>query len=506
MKQLVAILMFLGLVSAWGQRPIGDTLRGLDDSYYYYIYADYIRMEYMNIQTDCNLIYMYGRVSDWSASAEPGDEWTTMTNTYSSGNGLTAVQMYTNKPLKVLGLSAVAYRDLPKQTNEGFLIGGLRFNTRDTTLAGRITDSLIIYQKDDKNLVRLKSAPWRIEYPHRYLYAPYGYLRLHARVASLPLDMFDTNVIAPLYEAMFDRPVVVEDSFVVAGTMLNNGLGWLQYSEGAGNFAWLWYRTATRYVGIPITWGELNGNIIDTNIMVGAKLRSLDWRWYKGTGDYQRWITPDGHVTDTFNRSGRTVPMIFPIIDPDFDTVICHDVKHLRVEERGAGCATIVWDNGDGGPWEVAIGKSTDRWEDFVITSTAVPTLTVSGLEVGIQYFAVVRGYCSVTDEFGSWSSPIEVEVYRPAEPEDPEEGIALAEEADRYVSVVPNPAEKEATVLSAYRMQRIAVYDSRGTKMLERKADGFSTTIDVSAWARGVYVVAVYSGQELRTQRLVVR
>ncbi|MBR1834921.1 MAG: hypothetical protein IJ785_05405 [Bacteroidales bacterium] len=60
-----------------------------------------------------------------------------------------------------------------------------------------------------------------------------------------------------------------------------------------------------------------------------------------------------------------------------------------------------IWDSGDGGPWEVAFGKVTDRWEDFTITTVTAPTVTLTGFEVGTIYFALVRSYCNQTGEYG---------------------------------------------------------------------------------------------------------
>lgn len=192
--------------------------------------------------------------------------------------------------------------------------------------------------------------------------------------------------------------------------------------------------------------------------------------------------------------------MIFPIIDPLFDTTLCHEVSNVRVAERTDSSATLMWDSGDGGPWEVAFGKITDSWEDFTITQTRVPTLTVSGLEVGMQYFALVRGYCSVTEEYGEWSAPVEVEIYEHHGP------IGVEGAGDRYVTVMPNPANGWVTVVSSYLPSRYEVYDMKGVKVLEQKAEGISAKIDLSGLESGTYVLAVHLSHGVVTKRLVVR
>ena len=127
--------------------------------------------------------------------------------------------------------------------------------------------------------------------------------------------------------------------------------------------------------------------------------------------------------------------VVLPIIDPGFDTTLCHEVSNLRVAERGAGSATLMWDAGDGGPWIVAYGKVDDNWEDFTFDTVGSPMITLMGLEVGTQYFALVRGYCSVTGEYGEWTSPLEVEIFQPGHQEP--EGIEHPGDLGRFTRLV---------------------------------------------------------------------
>ena len=140
---------------------------------------------------------------------------------------------------------------------------------------------------------------------------------------------------------------------------------------------------------------------------------------------------------------------------------LSHEVSNLRVAERGAGSATLMWDAGDGGPWIVAYGKVDDSWEDFTFDTVGSPMVTLTGLEVGTQYFALVRGYCSVTGEYGEWTSPLEVEIFQPGH-EEPE-GIE-------------HPGD-----------------------------DGISTMVDVSSLPSGTYIAALYLPHGVATKKLVV-
>ena len=222
------------------------------------------------------------------------------------------------------------------------------------------------------------------------------------------------------------------------------------------------------------------------------KYRMINWRRdYAGTCD-----NPDGCPIRG--------PLIFPIIEPGFDTTLCHDTRNIRVADRTDSSATLIWDSGDGGPWEVAFGKMTDQWTDYTFTTTTIPTLTVTGLEVGTIYFAMIRSYCSVTHEYGAWVGPVEVEIYQRHNPH--ENGIDSPADGDRWVSLMPNPAQGAVNVLSSYRLNRIEAYNLKGEKVFEQKADGITAEFDVSGWAKGVYIVALYPEHGVVTKKLVVR
>ena len=181
---------------------------------------------------------------------------------------------------------------------------------------------------------------------------------------------------------------------------------------------------------------------------------------------------------------------------------MCHEVSNLRVAERGAGSATLMWDAGDGGPWIVAYGKVDDAWEDFIFDTVSSPMITLTGLEVGTQYFALVRGYCSVTDEYGEWTSPLEVEVYQSAP--DPE-SIEHSSDLGRFTRLIPNPAHGVVNVVSSFRLSRIELYALDGRKVLEQEADGISTVVDVSGLPSGTYIAALYLPHGVATKKIVV-
>ena len=492
---IVAAMCCAGMVKA--QRPVGDTIFGEDSTFYYYIYnwhryedrnwtvmageADHLCQAYYYVLTDSGMLM------------QPFDNG----NPNIIGNAIYGVQMYTDRPLKIVGLAAPAYMQEPRDTAYSSWGGApgtlpIYLNTRDTTLAGRATDSMILYKPMDGDLVKLMDGPWRIENPHRYIVLPPRiYAWNYTEQFGVYIDSSATSYTAPLYEVMFEKPVVVEDSFVVAITTFNNeghrGYVYDQYDNQF--YMWLWDHNPTRI----FCFFEGRDTSVPENI-----------RWHK----YRTapWKRDDCHSLVYYNNVSQqfylTGVVVLPIIDPGFDSTLCHEVSNLRVAERGAGSATLMWDAGDGGPWIVAYGRTDDAWDDFTFDTVSSPMVTLTGLEVGTQYFALVRGYCSVTGEYGEWTSPLEVEIFQPGH-EEPE-GIEHPGDLGRFTRLVPNPARGEVNVVSSFRLSRIELYSLDGRKVLEQEADGISTMVDVSSLPSGTYIAALYLPHGVATKKLV--
>ena len=505
MKRIVVFFVAMIWVAvASGQRPVRDTLECPDSMYnqqyvYYKFIYDWCRNDilwtastwYNFLQTIYSAPEFYGTDPDGSLTPDNPKWWE-----YKNGNGIYGPQFKTDRPLKIVGIAAPAYMEAARDTSFNGVPhpqSPYKFlNTRDTTLAGRITDSMILYKVVGDDLVELKSQGWRMDDPHRYIHLPPAKLgRAFRDHYAVP----DTSAVVPLYEVMFKEPVVVEDSFVVAGTCLNNEGSYEWEVEPGTNRQkrmWLWNHNPTRYIRL-----EGKSNYLDRRREVWLKFRTMDWKKEKFWGQTQE------DVQEGIWRFH--VPMIFPIIDSEFDTVMCHEARNIRVAERTDSSATLMWDSGDGGPWEVAFGKITDQWEDFTFYTVSSPTVTLTGLEVGTIYFALVRSYCSVTHEFGDWSSPFEVEIYHQHDPGEPE-GIDNEGDLSHFTRLMPNPASGVVSVLSSYRLNRIEVYDMKGEKVLEQKVEGIVAEFDVSGWAKGTYVVAMYLEYGVVTKKLVVR
>ena len=192
--------------------------------------------------------------------------------------------------------------------------------------------------------------------------------------------------------------------------------------------------------------------------------------------------------------------VIFPIIDPDFDTTLCDAVRDVRQVEATDTTLTLMWNGGNNVQWEVQY-MEVNGWEAWRETTRA-PMVTLRGLRERTNYIVRVRGMCEWDTEYGPWSEW--VDVFTGAHHDDPPDPQSISN-LERFTQMMPNPARGLVTVLSSYRLSRVVVYDLAGHAVLEQEDDGLTTTFDVSGLAKGVYVVAIHTPAGIATKRLVV-
>ena len=75
-----------------------------------------------------------------------------------------------------------------------------------------------------------------------------------------------------------------------------------------------------------------------------------------------------------------------------------------------------------------------------------------------------------------------------------------------RHVSVQPNPAVEEATVLSSFGLTRIEAYDPNGHRVADLPASGLQATLDVASWPAATYLLRITTPMGTVTKKLIVR
>ena len=81
-----------------------------------------------------------------------------------------------------------------------------------------------------------------------------------------------------------------------------------------------------------------------------------------------------------------------------------------------------------------------------------------------------------------------------------------MYKDAFKIITICPNPASKEARVVSSFGLTRVEAYAADGRKVLDCKVEGFAYTIDIAAWPSGTYMLRVHTPMGVVGRRLVVR
>ena len=76
----------------------------------------------------------------------------------------------------------------------------------------------------------------------------------------------------------------------------------------------------------------------------------------------------------------------------------------------------------------------------------------------------------------------------------------------ERYVSLQPNPADAEATVLSSFGITEVEIFDMAGSRVLTQKAEGLAAKLDVKALPRGSYIVRIHTPLGDTSRKLLLK
>ena len=228
--------------------------------------------------------------------------------------------------------------------------------------------------------------------------------------------------------------------------------------------------------------------------------------WYFPGSDYR--LRYNGEW-DTLEHTERSLPSLFPIIDPP-----CVSIDSVTVEADSAGCVTVRWDSLPMQThWMVSFGPEGTAAGEGETDTVSERQWRRCGLEPGDSYTVSVRSRCNLLyrQEWSPWSgvwtvtagsNPNPVD----PDPEDPPEGISEVEATG--FTLRPNPAREEVTLEGGAWMAGgvLTVTDMRGTEVVRRKVESGRLTLDVSRLPKGAYTVSVTTGEGTAARRLVVQ
>ncbi len=204
-------------------------------------------------------------------------------------------------------------------------------------------------------------------------------------------------------------------------------------------------------------------------------------------------------VCDTLHINTSPWSAAFSFHIPDYIVEPCEVPEGLRVQPMiTAGSAVVRWDYSDAGEWELAVWG--DGASDTVLLRSQVEYVELDGLDTARWYSARVRALCDSTN-VSEWSDTVRFFVPNP-NPGGGTEGIEDA--IGQYTYLMPNPTSEKVTVLSSYQLRRIDLFGSDGKRIASYAAKGLSTTLDLTEYPSGTYILRITTTAGTTTKRLV--
>ena len=368
MKKLSFLILFCFLMSCFALAQTMDTIpwneRRADLYYWGSNWVDSVAMKYPN----SNSIFYYV-----AAYAPFGDAYI----------GRACV---TPQPMRVIGIAAPVTIVVP---NYPFIL--------DTSVANRVPEYFQLYQQENDSIYFVNETRWDTTTPQDAFQIKLGKNSILTR---------------PFYEAYFEKPEIVHDTFYVGGTTHNN----MMYGyDGENNVAFtcnlhpttsycnFGIHYAFEYPEDPIVWSNPPYHII---------------RYFQTT-DFLYTSPPLSqplHDTTIFYIQYDTIQPgwhpFFAIFDTNFVPGVgtyddsCVAPTGLHIEDVDMEGVTFAWNAGGGTMWELSVCPADMLPVDGMLLQTPINYLTVDSLEAGVWYKARVRTQCD-TDVFGPWSNVV---------------------------------------------------------------------------------------------------
>ena len=366
----------------------------------------------------------------------------------------------------------------------------------DTVWSHRVAEYFMLYEATDSSFDLLAQARYDTTTPRYRMHFPaVDPDSTQICVGAMPLEQ------NPLvYEAYFDKPIVVRDSFYVAATYNNNDA---VYNEDSMCYIPLPYDETVYY--------RIGGN--------GPCQEDYDLFKMKFTNPYDR--TEDlseyhQHLRQLYGlgwfwiSQANGLDVQYMPLFPIFDTTgldihgyrwygECDTVRRLRLLRTGEGNAYISWAADTAARWwEVSYGPSGITPEEGLRDTLQTSLACIRDLHPGTEYVAYVRGRCK-DDTRSPWSNPIAFSLSDNGAAHQPDQTMV-----DRNTHIMPNPTRGIATVFSSFRISTIEIYNTGGALVKTLRVNSNGAEIDATNLAAGTYIIRVRTAGGDTAKRLV--
>lgn len=302
----------------------------------------------------------------------------------------------------------------------------------------------------------------------------------------------------PVYEAYFEKPEIVNDSFYISVTCFNNHRREILetttyklfvYTLCAHSTTWP-YPVIEDYGFKPPYCKMKQHDPIDAlNDDIGWVFSDTNWHVI------DNWGEPEG-------RDLIDYLVMFPIIDTSYRAPrnLCSAPGNLTVNPVGGGELLFSWEDNGAERWELSILTNEFLNTEVMRLYCDSTVAKVTGLDSTRNYKARLRSICSDGDT-SLWGRPME---FHGSGTTGGSTEIETA--VDRYTYVVPNPASDIVMVASSYRITHVEVFTMGGQRLDTVVVDGLSVNIDISTYATGTYLLRIHTNNGSATKKLVIK
>ena len=317
---------------------------------------------------------------------------------------------------------------------------------------------------------------------------------------------YDSNpVYEPVYEAYFDEPVSVIDTFYVSITHENNyyihadstpfyfgGMRYWYYNSYHAHPITASFCTIPKYMATYIWDLPFGKPLFKSNYCDEIN----DWNI-----EHYQWgnLVQFGTEAVFFHH--------FPIFDTSTytdttATTLCPPPDALRVPLPDAESSVLMWNSQNSQEWDVSLCVGCTDPDSGTISHHTTTFANLTNLVPGATYTAWVRSYC-MNGDTTHWSEGLQFYVPVPA---DTGSNRVVPHVDDAYFHLSPNPAKVVVSAFSSFKMREIDIYSMAGVLMKHETVESISANIDISSLPKGSYIVRAKTTHGMSYARLVVQ
>lgn len=207
-------------------------------------------------------------------------------------------------------------------------------------------------------------------------------------------------------------------------------------------------------------------------------------------------------VCDTMHINTSTWSNVFSFKVSDYYVEPCDVPEGLQVQLLPtAGDVFVRWDYADVADWELAVWGDNDG--DTMLIHSQVEYVDVASLDTARWYSVRVRAWCD-SARVSEWSDTVRFFVPNWDTTGGGGEPVGIDVDTDRNIQLQPNPTSDKVTVQSSISMRKIELFGSDGKRIADFDASGFASSLDLSAYPAGTYIVRITTSAGMTTKRLV--